>query len=70
MSMLRHSQGVILTLELGGRYKITYPDEYGYLVEYEYKYRKTALSRYVKLVADRKQLKFNLEVIKCQKHTF
>jgi len=64
MNMLRHSQGVILTLELDGRYKITYPDEYGYLVEYEYKNRKIALSRYAKLVADRKQLKLNLEVKK------
>jgi len=64
MNMLRHSQGVILTLELDGRYKITYPDEYGYLVEYEYKNRKVALSRYAKLVADRKQLKFSLEVEK------
>jgi len=64
MNMLRHSQGVILSLELDGRYKITYPDEYGYLVEYEYKNRKTALSRYAKLVADRKQLKFNFEVKK------
>jgi len=64
MSMLRHSQGVILSLELDGRYKITYPDEYGYLVEYEYKCRKVALSRYCRIVADRKQLKFNLEVEK------
>jgi len=64
MNMLKHSQGVLLSLELDGRYKITYPDEYGYLVEYEYKYRKIALSRYAKLVADRKQLKLNLEVKK------
>jgi len=64
MNMLRHSQGVVLTLELDGRYKITYPDEYGYLVEYEYKYRKVALSRYCRIVADRKQLKLNLEVKK------
>jgi len=64
MNMLRHSQGVLLSLELDGRYKITYPDEYGYLVEYEYKHRKVALSRYAKLVADRKQLKFNLETLK------
>jgi len=64
MSMLRHSQGVLLSLEIDGGYKITYPDEYGYLVEYEYKNRKVALSRYCRLVADRKQLKFNLEVEK------
>jgi len=62
--MLKHSQGVLLSLELDGRYKITYPDEYGYLVEYEYKNKKVALSRYCRLVADRKQLKFNLEVEK------
>jgi len=64
MNMLKHSQGVILSLELDGGYKITYPDEYGYLVEYEYKNRKVALSRYAKLVADRKQLKLNLEMLK------
>jgi len=64
MNMPRYSQGVILTLELDGRYKITYSDEYGYLVEYKYKCRKVALSRYAKLVADRKQLKLNLEVKK------
>jgi len=62
MNTLKHSQGVILSLELNGKYRITYSDEYGYIVEYEYKHRKIALSRYGRIVAERKQLKLNLEV--------
>jgi len=60
MNLLQSYRNVILYRNDKATYTVTYPDEYGYKIEYTYKHRKLAFSRYARIVADKKQLKLNL----------